>query len=160
MQREPGPRFRSIAPFLALVTLAGTGCARVQQLDLHGVPQRTLAEVTADPSSLAAPEGGGEASPVVVHLAAGDRIPLTLRVAMPALHVEPGDNVLVFDREAYLYIVPGRSVLISPDGERWASPGDGRTIRQLFGVHHGTFQVGFGVREEGGAVATVALEAQ
>jgi hypothetical protein len=150
----------ALSALFALAALATSGCARIHQMDVGGVPVRSLAEITAEPATLEGLREGREDAAVVVHVGAGDRLPLRLRVALPAFHVEAGDNVLVFDREAYLYIAPGRMILLSPDGRRWAAPGDGRALRELFGARHGTFEVGFGVGREVGPFASVGLEAR
>jgi hypothetical protein len=155
-------RHHAFAAALATAaTIAATlaaGCAgRVEGMDLSGVPVRTLGELSQNPSPLEDAMGGDGAA--VVKIAAGDRVPLQLRVDTPVFRAEGGDNALVFERDAYLYITK-RGALVSPDGERWAAMGDSKALRRLFGMEHGSLQVGFGISRERGPEARVVVEAR
>jgi hypothetical protein len=141
--------------FLAFVVLAASGCARVQRLDLNGIPTMTLADLRADSTPLEHAIRAGQTG-AVIRIAAGERLPVRLSLRSSVINLEAGDNSLRFDRDAYLY-VSRDAIMASPDRERWARIGDHRGLGRLFGVEHGSLEIGFGVHRSEGPRVTVGL---
>lgn len=150
-----------IRPLMLAVCLTlGAGCASgIRQLDTTGATRLTLAGLkdAAQGKRLgAALQGGGK---VVVHVKAGERIPLRLSSRLGPLVLEAGpQNALRCERDVYVYI-GGREVLLGPDGRRWARVGDWRALKKLFGMRRGgSFRVGFGARKGEGAAVEVVVD--
>lgn len=132
-----------------------TGCAGVQRMSLEGIEVVTLDELRTNAGPIESAVKSGR--PVVVRVRAGERVPLDAAITTPMLTLEAGENALRFERDGYLHIARG-AMLVSPDGERWTAVGNGRGLRRLFGVRHGTVSIGFGVTAGRGPVVTAALE--
>jgi hypothetical protein len=137
------------------LVLGMSGCARFQQLDLSGVQTFTLDQLRAHPDPLARALEAGETA-AIVRIAAGERLPVRVGLRSSVINLEAGDNSLRFDRDAYLY-VSRNEFLVSPDRERWARIGDVRNLGRLFGVEHGSLEVGFGVHRNQGPLVTIAV---
>lgn len=146
---------------LTLWLLAVTsGCSGVRQFDLKDTPTYTLQTLQTQGDAAAA-RLSGQAGQTVVHVRKGEELPVEMSFDLPGLTFLPGANRLRVDRDLYLLIGP-KGAYLSPDGARWAQVGDGRALRQLFGLGRGgTFQVGLGASKDRGAfvTATVALPA-
>ena len=83
-------------------------------------------------------------------------MPLKAEMDTPIATLIPGDNQIRFNRDAYVHI-SNRMMLVSPDGERWASIGDWDVLKKLFGIEGGAFNLGFGATEEDGSFMTMKI---
>lgn len=148
---------------LALVTCSVLGCAGAPRPDPRAAHAFTMAQVrdpAAGPRLRAAMQGEG----VVLRMRRGETLPVRLTSRLGVAHLAVADGKgsspeLVLDRDVWIYIAPRRA-LISPDGQRWARLGDWKTMRRLFGLRGGSFQVGLGVSAARGAELTLAFDAR
>jgi len=149
-------RLAACAVFAA-VALAAVGCAGVQTLkgpDMEPIP---LPELEANPAMYGFPDviyGSG----AVIEIPEGTRIPLKVESNITFASIEPGENMMRFDRKVYLFLSEKRA-MISPDAVRWAEFQDWDTIKDLFGLHNGRLSLGFGITKEEGSAINLVLEA-
>jgi hypothetical protein len=146
---------RSLA---VVVFLWGAGCSTIHALDTGGVRTMPLAEFAALPGQVGA-EQLTEQMPFIVHIAAGETVPMQIQLELPLATLQAGENVLQFKCDVYLYIARD-AMEVSPDGVRWATMGDFDAIKELFGVGQGSFRLGFGATADEGAIVTAALVAE
>lgn len=140
---------------LMLAAAAAAGCSGIQTLDTSTVKTVSLAELP----QIAPPEEGAEAEgigPMIVHVKAGERIPLRLAIDTPFAALEAGENAIVFQRDVYLYIDPSAAML-GFDGVRFARLGDWKALKKLAGVEAGQLAIGFGAGKSDGARIDVKL---
>jgi hypothetical protein len=127
-----------------------TGCSAIHRIDGVKLYTVSASEARTEPGKWE--EFGKQISTgkaVVVRLEAGQKIPLKLTMALPMANLVPGENQLLFTRDAYLYISPTK-FRISPDGQRWADIQDIKAQRKLFGFKKGDLSIGFRVTREDG----------
>ena len=147
-------RHSILLPFLLL----SAACSSVGPLELRDTPTLTLGELRQQPAQFGERIKAGEA--VVVHVKAGEEVPLLVSVDIPGLTFLPGQNRVRFERDVYVHYGAG-SMHISADGETWAAVGDFRGMARLFGLGHGgTFQVGAGVNATDGPMVSVKVGAK
>jgi len=124
------------------------GCSGIQTLDASTVKVVSLEElpqIAADVEGAAA-KGPG---PMIVHVKAGEKIPLRLAFEAPFAALEAGQNAIVFQRDVYLYITPDTAML-GFDGVRFARIGDWKALQELAGVKTGSLSIGFGAGKSDG----------
>lgn len=142
-------------PLAVLVLVGAGGCSGIHTLTRGEARTLSLpdllAEVAEKKEAFRLPEGG-----LIVRVPPGSRVPFKLALATPFATFEPGDNHLRFDREVYFH-VRGRSMALSPDGERWADVTDWKAMKRLFGAGQGYFSLGAGITREDGAVIQATL---
>ena len=145
----------TLSMVLLLSLVASAGCGGIHAVDKSGVTTKSLTELVTEvqdkKESYRFPEGG-----LIVRVPKGSRLPLKLALTTPFATMESGDSHLRFEQDIYLYI-RGRSVALSPDGERWARLSDWRAVKRLFGAGRGTFTFGAGMTKEEGMFINVAL---
>ena len=129
--------------WLCVVALIGAcGCSGIRALPTAGVPTLTVADL--GPGAASGPLGRvAQGQAAMIHFATGDAVPVELETSLPFARLEPGHDVIRFQRDVYLYIARD-TFAISPDQRRWANVGDVRAIKDLFGGGPGTLQIGFG----------------
>jgi hypothetical protein len=142
------------------IAAAAAGCSGIQTLDASTVKTVALAELPA----AVAPSAEGAApvvgpGPMIVHVKAGERIPLRLALEAPFAEIAAGENAIVFTRDVYLYIDPS-AVLIGFDGVRFARLGDWDAIQELAGIEGGQLSIGFGAGVTEGPRIDVRLKMQ
>jgi hypothetical protein len=139
---------------LALLLCAG-GCWVIRTLDTSTLKTFSLDELPQIPSGVedGAAKGPG---PMIVHVKAGEKIPLRLALETPFAKLEAGENAIVFQRDVYLYIDSSQAML-GFDGERFARMGDWDALKELAGVENGTLSVGFGAGKSDGPRIDVKL---
>jgi hypothetical protein len=136
-----------------------TGCTTVHRMDGTELTTISASDAQAEPGKweeIGKQVSAGKA--VVVKIEAGQKIPLNLTMTSPMANLVPGENQLLFTRDAYLYISPA-IFRISPDGQRWAEIQDIKTQRKLFGFKKGNLSVGFGVAKAKGPPISVDITA-
>jgi hypothetical protein len=127
---------------LCLIAAAAAGCGGVQTLDKGTVKTVSLKELSemAPAEGGAAPVGPG---PLIVHIQAGEKIPLGLTFDTPFAAIETtGENAIAFKRDVYLYIEQ-KGAMLGFDGVRFARLGDWKTLKKLTGVEKGSLSVSF-----------------
>jgi hypothetical protein len=146
---------RTVLVTSGIAFVLAAGCSGIRTIDASGVRTMTVADLEALPES---PDGNPFAAgePVVVHVAAGEVLPLHLELSLPFLALEAGENRVRFARDVWLHI-SSDGMCISPDGQRWAMMGDFDAIKELFGFGQGSFQIGFGARAGEGAFVSAAV---
>jgi len=132
---------------LALLVCAA-GCSGIQTLDASTVKAVSLEELPqiAAEAEGAAAKGPG---PMIVHVKAGEKIPLRLAFDAPFAALEAGQNAIVFQRDVYLYVTPDTAML-GFDGVRFARIGDWKALKKLAGVETGQLSIGFGAGKNDG----------
>jgi len=131
------------------------GCSGIRTIDTSTVKTVSLEELPqiAPPEGDAAAQGPG---PMVVHVKAGEKIPLHLAFDAPFAALEAGENAIVFQRDVYLYIDPSAAML-GFDGVRFARMGDWKALKKLAGVEAGQLSIGFGAGKSDGPRIDVKL---
>jgi len=143
---------------MILTALTAGGCTGIRTLDKAGLQTIPLKELRANGKKYVAAitsNGGG----LIVRVPKGERLPLDVKVLLPFLLVEPGQNKLRFIRETYLFIST-RGFMLSPDGEQWARVQDFKALKELFGATLGSMGIGMGVTRDGDTKATLLLVLQ
>jgi hypothetical protein len=134
---------------------AAAGCSGIQTLDTGTLKAVSLGELPQ-----IAAEGGGDAAkgpgPMIVHVKAGEKVPLRLAFDTPFAALEAGQNAIVFQRDVYLYIAPDTAML-GFDGKTFARIGDWKALKKLAGVRTGSLAIGFGAGKSEGARIDVRL---
>jgi hypothetical protein len=131
------------------------GCSGIQTVDKSTVKTVSLEELP----QIAPPEGGSAAKgpgPMIVHVKAGEKIPLRLAFDTTFASLEAGENAIVFQRDVYLYIDPSAAML-GFDGVRFARIGDWKALKKLAGVEGGQLSIGFGAGKSDGPRIDVKL---
>ena len=121
---------------------AAAGCSGVRTIDSGTIRTVSLSEL---PQVAAEVEGSATKGPgpMIVHVKAGERIPLRLELEAPFAALEAGENAIVLRRDVYLYVAPD-DVMLGFDGARFARMGDWKTLKKLAGVGKGQLAIGFG----------------
>jgi len=146
---------------LLIAASCAIGCASVRTMDVSHLPTFTIQEINASPDKTVGAAVTAEPKAFVVKLGKGEKVPLNLRAAIGPIAVEPGQAYLVFAQETYLYVSMNASpafMLLSPDGNRWASAQDTAALSKVFGLKTGTLQLGFGVPQGHDATFNVVME--
>lgn len=149
---------RACFTLIVLMALSASGCTGIRTLDKAGLQTIPLSELQAHGKKYVGAittKGKG----LIIKVAKGERVPLDVKVLLPFLLVEPGQNKLRFTRETYLFIST-RGFMLSPDGEQWARVQDFKALKELFGATLGSMGIGMGVTKEGGTKATLLLVLQ
>ncbi|MCK9461508.1 MAG: hypothetical protein M0R80_17900 [Proteobacteria bacterium] len=139
---------------LALL-LCAAGCSGIRTLDTTTVKTFSLDELPqiASGGVDGAAKGPG---PMIVHIKAGEKVPLHLAIDVPFAKLEAGENAIVFTRDVYLYVTPDTAML-GFDGRTFARIGDWKALKKLAGVENGTLSVGFGAGKSDGPRIDVKL---
>jgi hypothetical protein len=149
-------RAMTFTAFALLVCAAAAGgCSGIRTLDtstLKTVSLEELPQVAADAEGAAA-KGPG---PMIVHVKAGETVPLHLAFEVPFASLEAGENRIVFKRDVYLYIDPSTAML-GFDGKTFARMGDWKALKKLAGVKTGSLSVGFGAGKTEGPKIDVSV---
>ena len=145
----------TMAAFALLVGAAAAGCSGIQTLDASTVKVVSLEEL---PQIAAGAEGDAAKGPgpMIVHVKAGERIPLRLAFEAPFASLEAGENAIVFRRDVFLYITPDTAML-GFDGVRFARMGDWEALKELAGVKSGSLSIGFGAGKSDGPKVDVRV---
>ena len=141
--------FRLVIWCIAVFSLLG--CAGVRTIDTDSTEKYSAADLVENPKEwkdVSDKIRAGKA--VVIMVPEGMTMPLKAEMVTPIATLIPGENQIRFNRDAYVHI-SDRMMLVSPDGERWASIGDWDVLKKLFGIEGGTFNLGFGATEEEGS---------
>lgn len=93
---------------------------------------------------------------LIIHVPAGETVPLELDVLLPFAQVAPGENQVRFTKDIYLY-VSKKAILLSPDGVSFAPIHKFKSIKRLFGASRGTLQIGFSADKEKGPSVAVGV---
>lgn len=136
-----------------------TGCTTIHRMDGTALTAISASSAQAEPGKweeLERQVSAGQA--VVVRIEAGQEIPLKLTMTSPVADLAPGENRLLFTRDAYLYISPD-VFRVSPDGQRWADIHDLTAQKKLFGLKKGTLSVGFGAATKEGPYISLDVTA-
>ncbi len=153
-------RQRFAVPVICVLSAAAVaGCARVQRLDRTSIPTLTVAQLQAGQGEGARWARAFGKRGIVVKVRAGEEIRVRLTSTLGFATLRAGGNRLRFDRDVWLYLAQ-KKALISPDGRRWVRLGDWRTMKRVFGIRKGTFQVGFGISKKQGPFINLAVHAQ
>jgi len=139
----------------ALLVCEAAGCSGIQTLDTSTLKTVSLEELP----KIAAGEDGAAAKgpgPMVVHVKAGEKVPLNLSLDLPFAELEAGENKIVFTRDVYLYITPDTAML-GFDGKRFARIGDWKALKKLAGVKTGSLSIGFGAGKTEGPKIDVSV---
>jgi len=136
--------WRLVPALAGLALLFGCASPRGVALDTAGALAMTLADLRADPATGLGPLTRGEGQ-LLLHVPAGESIPVRITVQTPFATLEEGGGTLRFPADAWL-LLGGGGAWLSPDGARWAPIHDGEALKELWGARHGTFQLGFGAR--------------
>ncbi len=93
---------------------------------------------------------------LIVHVPAGETVPLEVAVQLPFAQVDAGENQLRFTRDIYLFIST-KAILLSPDGVSFAPIYKFKSIKRLFGASQGSLRIGFGANKERGPTVSVGV---
>ena len=123
----------------AVAVSALGGCSHVTQVS--GAKTVEFTSLSEDSAPLAEAFKAGDG--MVVHVKKGDEVPVELTASLPFGTLAAGDNRLVASEDFYLYVSPKEGVMIGRDGVRFASVGDMKGIKKVFGFSGGQVRVGF-----------------
>lgn len=145
---------------LGLLSLVAAGCASVQRRDITQFKVIPFSEVVEDPSKWQ--DIGKEINDgrtVIFKVAQGQRVPLKLTMDLPVGTIEKSENSLTFSREMYV-LMSKTNWQVSPDGQRWASPWNIRSMKKMFGFKKGQLSVGIQGTKEAGTFISIELKAK
>jgi hypothetical protein len=140
---------------IALLACAAAGCSGIRTIDGSTLKTVTLAELPQVAAEAGEGPGAGP-GPMIVHVRAGERIPLRLTLEVPFAELAAGENAIVFTRDVYLYVSPDTAML-GFDGARFARVGDWAALKRLAGVETGTLSIGFGAGKTEGPKVDVRV---
>ena len=148
-------RATTTTAFALLACAAAAGCSGIQTLGTSTLKTVSLEEL---PQIAAGAEGDAAKGPgpMIVHVKAGERIPLRLAFEAPFASLEAGENAIVFRRDVFLYITPDTAML-GFDGTTFARIGDWKALKKLAGVKTGSLQIGFGAGKSDGPKIDVSV---
>lgn len=145
-------------PLALACLLIFSGCAAKQKFNPASIETITLKVFEADPQKYAPPWSDSERG-YILHVPAGEKLPLSLEIETPFATVETGKNSVVFQKDVYIYMT-AKAFKVSPDRLRWADVGNWKAVKKIFGIEKGLFAVGMGVSKEQGALMSLAIKAE
>src|SRR5215472_17330537 len=120
-------------PMLGLIVLLAVGCTSIHRLDSNKYQVISVPEGLRESTNFAeVAHNLTNGIPVVFKFAAGEQMPLKLAVAIPMGTMEKSDCKFIFKRDTYLFLAK-KKFLLSPDGQRWASITNPKSLAKLFG---------------------------
>jgi hypothetical protein len=136
------------------------GCAHSREIVTSGFRHVSLANAgTNDGVWREVEEDLRAGRPVVIDLEAGQSLPVAISAVTPVASLEVESAALRFTKDVHVLVQEG-SLMVSPDGTHWAAIQDRRSVGALFGINHGSLQMGLSVSKEKGATAVVDLKAE
>jgi hypothetical protein len=145
---------------IGLSLLFSTGCATIHRRDVAQFNVIPIFEVMENsPRRQDIAKEITEGKTVIFKVDKGQAIPLKLNLDIPVCKSIKSENMIVFIRDVYLSISQTRFE-ISPDGQRWASFGDIRALKKLFGIREGTFSVAYLASQFLGTFISVDVKAK
>jgi hypothetical protein len=128
---------------IIITVLLAAGCSSIHRLDSSKYQVIAVPQGLRDGSRVAeVAQLLTNGTPVIFKMINGEQMPLKLAVDLPMGTLEKGDCRLAFKRDTYL-LLSQRGCLLSPDGQRWASIQNPKSVTRLFGAKHGEFRFGF-----------------
>jgi hypothetical protein len=148
-------RAMTMIAFALFACATAAGCSGIQTLDTSTLKTVSLAEL---PQIAAQAEGDAAKGPgpMIVHVKAGEKVPLHLSLDLPFAELAAGENAIVFKRDVYLYITPDTAML-GFDGTTFARIGDWKALKKLARVKTGSLQIGFGAGKSDGPKIDVSV---
>ena len=145
---------------VGLLSLVTAGCTSVQRRDSTQFNVIPFTEVMDNPSKWQdIGKDINDGKTVIFKVAQGQQVPLKLTMDTPVGTIEHSENTLTFNRDVYL-LMSKTNWEVSPDGQRWASLGSMRSLKNLFGFSKGQLSVGVQGTKDAGTFISVDLKAK
>lgn len=143
-----------LATLMALIIFAS--CSGIRSLDKKNIATIPIADLERDPEKYGFPTAIYNEG-IIAKVPKGTKIPLKVEASLSLITLEPGDNFVSFNCDAYIY-VSAKKAMLSPDGERWAELGNWVAIKKLFGIEKGNLSIGLNFTKEDGASISLSIK--